>query len=248
MDPRVLIFKNITLELPEAFASVEHKRMLYACGDSIRNSDRKTNIQKGTEMGYNIFCCALADPTNISYLTSNPQLNIVLCVLTGNKEIDFPILESLFANKLVEINTDDVRYYPSAKTCFTMLKRDGICKKVSIPLHVTGYIDVNGNIYPEDLQWGMPNFNLLESNNAPRYAVFKKNSEEFQPQAIFRNSKPPNTSRNETIAKKLMQIYNAQKKRNNIARKSWAEWHKNHPLKPRGGTRKKTKPKHKNGT
>ena len=122
-----------------------------------------------------------------------------------------------------------------------MLKKDGICNRVSIPLHVTGYIDANGNIYPEDLQWGMPNFDLLESNNAPRYAVFKKNSEEFQPQAKFRNSKPPNTSRNENIAKKLMQIYKSQKIRNNIAAESWAKWHKNHPSKPRGGTRRETK-------
>jgi hypothetical protein len=234
MDHRILNFANSELKIPDDFSGVVNKRLIYACGDGVRNSDNKTNIQRGTEAGYSIFCCMGMEPTNIAYLIAHPQLNIVLCILTGVKERDYAVLEELFENMLTEINTDDTRFYPSAKTCFTMLNKNGICNNILISHHVTGYIDVNGKIYPEDLQWGMPNFELLESAGDSRFARFRKNADEFQPQAKFQNVRPLNTSRNEKIARQLMQQYVRASQR---ASNSWAEWHTRQAKK--GGTRKK---------
>ena len=234
MDHRILNFTSSELKIPDDFAGVANKRLIYACGDGVRNSDKKTNIQRGTEAGYNIFCCIGMEPRNISYLIANPQLNIVLCILTGVKERDYPALEELFGNMLTEINTDDFRFFPSAKTCFTMLKKNGLCNNVSISHHVTGFIDANGKVYTDDLQWGMPNFELLESVEPSRLVRFRKNADEFQPQAKFQNTRQPNTSRNERIAKQLMQQYLNGSQR---AANSWAEWHTRQAKK--GGTRKK---------
>lgn len=229
-DIRIIDFSN-PKQLPENFTSVANKRMIYACGDQWGgfdknvNSLKKTNIEEFSKIGFNIFCCVGVEPNNIEYLRKNPYLNIVLCILTGDHTIDYPILERLFQNSLDCISTDDTRIYPSAKTSFTMLKLGGIAYRVHISYQVTGYIDLNGKIYESDFKWGSPNF--TEQENIDNLLTFKKISDIFDPNAKYIDTRYPNTSRNRRLVERLVEQDNYHNRR---LRDSWKDWRNKHPL------------------
>ena len=214
MDNRILEFKSLSDELspPENFAAVDKKHMIYACGDAKGGFDKSdkelyklTNIEAFSNIGFNVFCCVGKNPDNIAYLTSKPELNVVLCILTGHKYIDYLILERLFPNMLDLIATDDRRFYPPSETAFAILKVGGVCENVP-RYFITGAVMTNGSEYSEDLQWGLPNFSIEKLSN--RSATLKKVGTVFNTKAKYTNGIQNNTSHNEQIALRLQSIEN----------------------------------------
>jgi hypothetical protein len=239
-DPRILDFSSHHVNLPLQLADITARRLIYACGDELGGRDKSnlsiTNIEAYSapipDMNYNIFACIRKDDRNIAYLTANPQLNIVLCILTGNREIDFPILERLFVNSVDTINTDDTRIYPSAKISFTILKNGGRCENINLFYVVTGGIDINGRVYYADWQWGPPNF--IKRQEGDKF-IFIKEGEVFDPSATYIDDSPQNTSRNEVKARRLQHIFDYQSSLPG-AKQSWVNWHARNP--PRTGGKK----------
>jgi len=231
MDRRILDFSSGGVALPEEFTALEKKRMIYACGDAFGgftktgNNMRKTNIEVFSKLGFNIFCCVGKSIDNIDYLTSKPELNVVLCIMTGNKDIDYPILENLFPSMLELISTDDTRFYPSAKVAFTMLKVGGLCEKVSRAYIIKGFVS-GGRVYTGDFQWGTPNFSIEDSDKLRRHFILKKAGKTFNTSARFTNNIPNNISNNEKLARRLQNSFNSELLVNpEVARQSWVNWH-----------------------
>lgn len=227
MDRRILDFSAGQLLLPEEFVALKKKRMIYACGDGYGgfvkggNYKSKTNIEAFSKLGFNVFCCVGKDPANIAYLSSKPNLNMVLCIMTGNKETNYSILEQLFPNMLDLISTDDTRFYPSAKVAFSMLKVGGICEKVSRAYIIKGSV-WDGRVFPGDFQWGMPNFSIESLEKARHIVTLKKVGTKFNSNAKYANNIQNNTSHNENIARRLQNLYTF---KNALANRSWANWH-----------------------
>jgi len=203
---RVIDFSKKISGLPAKFIDVEPKRMIYAAGDAWGGFDKQdnatrrlTNIEAFTKLGFNIFCCGelVESDENIQYLNKHPELNIVVCILTGNNKVDFSILRSLFKNSLNEINTDDNRFYPDSRTVYEMLKLGG----ASLGVHQRFIIGQSKNIkkgihwMPYDLGWGEPNFKIIEQKG--RVYSFVKTGLEYIPEpdnAIFRNTQTKNNA------------------------------------------------------
>lgn len=187
------------------FETEEPKRMIYAAGDAFggpnKHNTSKTNIQAYTELGYNIFCycCPPLDETNqnILYLNAHPELNILVCLLTGDNAIDFPILQSIFNNSLDEINTDDPRFYPNSKTAFEMLKPGGIC----INVHQRFVIGQYKPFYPFDSGWGEPNLTTLAYENN-RFS-FRKSGIVYRDETDFSEFRKIQEQRNQNMANNL---------------------------------------------
>jgi len=179
--------------------------MIYAAGDAFggpnKNNTSKTNIEAYTKLGYNIFCycCPPLDETNenILYLNAHPELNIVVCLLTGNNDIDYPLLQTLFNNSLDIINTDDSRFYPDSKTAFEMLKPGGRC----LDVHQRFVIGQHKPFYAFDLGWGEPNFSTLayEKNKFN----FLKTGLVYNETTDFSEFRKIQERRNENMANKL---------------------------------------------
>jgi hypothetical protein len=203
---RVIDFSKKNAVLPSDFINVKPKRMIYAAGDAFGGFDKQnnatrrlTNIEAFTKLGFNIFCCGdfVESDENIQYLKNHPELNIVLCILTGDNKVDFSILQTLFKNSLDEINTDDIRFYPDSKTVFEMLKLGG----VSLKVHQRFIIGQTKNTkrvmpwMPYDLGWGEPNFKIIEQT--ARSYNFVKTGLEYLPEPdndIFRNTQTKNNA------------------------------------------------------
>jgi hypothetical protein len=239
MDHRIIDFRAEHV-LPEEFVAVEPKRMIYACGDGYGgftkagNALKKTNIEMFSKIGFNVFCCLYKNDANINYLMANPELNVVLCIITGDPRIDNPIFVRLFAASLSVICTDDTRFYPSAQISFALLKVGGICDRVHLPYHVVGTI-TGGRIYSGDPQWGPPNFALVKLHESNHHvATFQKSTAEFNSAAKYKNTTEPNTSKNNAIARKLAEMYFLEEARRE---RSWANWRARH-TKPKGGRRR----------
>lgn len=224
MDARILDFSGPNNPiLPEGFIA---RQMIYACGDGYGGFDKDpnykstTNIEAFAELGFNVFCCLQRDDANIEYLTSHPELNVVLCITTGISDVDFPILEQLFPKSLDLISTDDTRFYPSAKTAFAMLKMGGICDRVSRVYIIKGAV-LSGRVYEGDFQWGMPNFSIEKIEPTRRIVTLKKVGTRFNAGAKYADTMPNNTSHNENIARRLQLTY---ANKNAAANRGWANW------------------------
>jgi hypothetical protein len=227
MDPRIIQFKDAPSYLPNMFIPIEPKNMIYAAGDGyggfMKNGAdmEKTNIECFSKLGYNIFCCSETDipdslRDNINYLQEHPELNVILCILTGDNSVDYPILQRLFDNSLSLISTDDKRVYPSATLAFSMLKLGGICEHVHI-----------SHIY-NNHQWSEPNFKLLDVNNY--FLRFKKislelnnvgslNTFENHYVSAMINNTQPNINKRKQILKQFLNKINTNRSQ------SWKRWH-----------------------
>ena len=208
VDNRILHFTNKTIRLPTIFVDVNPKQMIYAAGDGLGGFDKeekninnkKTNIEIFTQLGFNIFVCAAYEKTNIQYIRDNHELNIVLCIITGDNTIDYPILNTLFFNMIDIINTDDTRIYPSCKTAFNMLKHGGVCENVQKKLI--------------DNCWKL-NFDEEKINEKSNISSFTKRDQIFMNATATANT---NTNENATYNKNIKQRKN-----------SWKIWHNKHP-------------------
>jgi hypothetical protein len=171
MDERVLDFSRDPV-LPETFKNVDMRRIIYACGDALGGADKSiniTNIEAYSKESYNIFCCIKMDNTNenIVYLNNHKELNIVVCMLTGDDGIDYKLLEKLFSGSIDLINTDDRRFYPDSKTCFEMLKPGGKCINVHRRFIVGQAINNSraAKFYKFNSGWTRPNFEMEKQGN-----------------------------------------------------------------------------------
>ena len=109
-----------------------------------------------------MFVCLGTETENIKYLRSHPELNIVVCALTDNFDLNYDILRRLFKDSIEEIATDDTRFYPDSYTTFTILKKNGFVRNFFIGIAL-GSLSYN---YPrtKDEGFGKPNF-LYNSEN-----------------------------------------------------------------------------------
>ena len=182
MDRRILDFSKNPV-LPASFKNVKECSIIYAAGDAFGGFDKNgnytsiTNIEAFYQEGYNIFCCTEIsdDNENIRYLKDNKDLNVVLCILTGDTESDFKHLIKLFKGAIDIINTDDVRFYPDSKTCFQLLKVGGICKRV----HKRFLVGQSKNslraasFYSFNSGWAEPNFIIVEKDKRNLFTLMK---------------------------------------------------------------------------
>lgn len=196
------------VELPRSFQTVKSKQMMYAAGDGIRYSNNSrivSDIERLSPLGFNIFVCLSMKErgnsvdSNLQFLKENPSLNVVLCLITGNKYMDYPILERLFPGTIQRISTDDIRFYPSSELAFHMLVNNGVCEQVHIPFVVTGKI-YHGVALTEDWGWGEPNFRELPNEGQYWTSTFIKTGTVFNPLAKYFDTRKHNVSKDERSA------------------------------------------------
>jgi hypothetical protein len=199
MDERVLDFSKNPV-LPVAFKGVNNRRIIYAAGDGYegfikRGNTRVTNIESFSKNRYNIFCCAEMDDTNanIVYLNNHKELNVVVCMLTGNEEIDYTLLVKLFRGSVDIINTDDKRFYPDSRTCFEILKPGGKCLNVHRRFIVgqTRNNRVAARFHKFNSGWANPNFEMEKQDSmftlTKTGRVFNENTDTKNLRAIQEN-------------------------------------------------------------
>jgi hypothetical protein len=217
MDQRVLDFSKDPI-LPEAFKGVDIRRIIYASGDANGGSDKSinmdmTNIEAYSKEGYNIFCCVEVDERNdnVVYLNNNKELNVVLCILTGNKEIDYKLLIQLFSGSIDLINTDDNRFYPGSRTCFELLKPGGKCRNVHRRFIVgqSRNARVAAPFHKFNSGWAKPNFEIEKQT----YNTFTltKAGKVFNEETNIKNLRAIQENKNSSIA-------------NNLRRKNAEQW------------------------
>jgi hypothetical protein len=189
MDDRILFFSDNgdSLRLPSRFKNESPKWMIYAAGDGwgayFNNNSRNTsvgisNIEAFSKKGYNIFCCVEVSDINLKYLAEHPELNVVLCILTGTEQ-DGEILKQLFYNSIDLIDTDDTRIYPSSDVAYNMLVKGGICirmpkllrtgakaKRIFYGKNSSGkdLFAIMGRNVTADLGWVSPRFRELSND------------------------------------------------------------------------------------
>ena len=248
---KILDFKS-SVVLPSDFIDINPKRMIYACGDGMGGPDKdvldETNVEAYSKLGYNIFCCVdeySADiQKNKEYLINN--LNAVLCILTGDNSIDYPILERLFQNSIDLIKTDDRRFFPPSHLTYKILKIDGDCTVPNLRINgSTGYVVRDGkavaagNKIPPDLGWKYPNF--LEKGRIQNNIVYTKREVRDEDKA---ESNKLLEDQNTLLLEfdYTLNIPEIQRKLNGARRNSWVNWRKKHPL---GGSSTKKNKKNK---
>uniref|UniRef100_A0A6C0IB38 Uncharacterized protein n=1 Tax=viral metagenome TaxID=1070528 RepID=A0A6C0IB38_9ZZZZ len=190
MDDRVIFFSDTgdNIRLPSRFKNENPKWMIYAAGDAwgayfsynSRNASLgKSNIEIFSEKGYNIFCCVELSDINLNYLAEHPELNVVLCILTGDKTQDYEILKQLFYNSIDLIDTDDTRFYPSSDVAYNILVKGGICIRVPKQLRTGSkakrifygknnsgedLFAITGRNVIADLGWASPRFREISTD------------------------------------------------------------------------------------
>ena len=179
----VIDFSKPLPDMSKLLTAPDYK-MIYAAGDGIggypNNNSRFSkisNIEFFSQSGYNIFCCLDHDyrsyDKNIIFLRDHPEL--ILCYLTGDDSVDFPILQKIFKNTISLIDTDDFRIYPDSKTCFEMLKPGGQCINVNHRF-VFGISEEKRTAVPfihYDNGWGEPNF-IMDERKGNKFTFTKK--------------------------------------------------------------------------
>jgi len=190
MDDRVLFFSDNgdTIRLPNRFKNESPKWMIYAAGDAwgayFNNNSRNaslgiSNIEAFSKKGYNIFCCVGLSDINLNYLAEHPELNVVLCILTGDNTQDYEILKELFYNSIDLIDTDDTRFYPSSDVAYNILVNGGICirmpkllrtgakaKRIFLKKNSSGkdLFAIMGRNVTADLGWVTPRFREISTD------------------------------------------------------------------------------------
>jgi hypothetical protein len=143
-DNRILDFRESNVLLPEKFLEISMRKIILASGDGFRqrniNNELKTitDIEyytKYTIPKYNIFCLKYDYNSqdynkNTDYLTSNPDLNIVICLIDFDNKLELDRLCKIFKNSVAYINTDDIRFYIPGKYVHKLLLEQGIADGV----------------------------------------------------------------------------------------------------------------------
>ena len=162
-DKRILDFREPDISLPEDFFKISMRKMILASGDGFRqryfnkNHETITDIEyytTHTNPKYNIFCLLYGYndfeyQKNLEYLTSNPDLNIVICLINFDDELQLKKLCSIFKNSITYINTDDIRFYIPGKYVYKLLLDEGIADGVEIE---KSRADIKYGFYTQDFK------------------------------------------------------------------------------------------------
>jgi len=132
----VLDFSDINnqLQIPQKFKYVQTKKMMLTAGDGDNPFEglRGLNIETMTHLGYNIFCCLPPDhinsggklKENLEYLSNHPEMNIIICLIDLQNDLQVWILAELFDEDIDLINSHDMRWYLPQNICYRLLKRN----------------------------------------------------------------------------------------------------------------------------
>lgn len=162
-DKRILDFRESNTSLPADFLQISMRKMILASGDGLRQrhingkDETITDIEyytKHTIPKYNIFCLKYDynSPNydkNIKYLTSNSDLNIVICLIDFDNKLELNKLCSIFKNSITYINTDDIRFYIPGKYVHKLLLDEGIADGV---VTETSTYDIKYGFYTQDFK------------------------------------------------------------------------------------------------
>lgn len=162
-DKRILDFREPNVSLPEEFFKISMRKMILASGDGFRqryfnkNHETITDIEyytTYTNPKYNIFCLLYGYndseyEKNLEYLKINPTLNIVMCLINFDNELELNKLCSIFKNSITYINTDDIRFYIPGKYAHKLLLDEGIADGVEIE---KSKADIKYGFYTQDFK------------------------------------------------------------------------------------------------
>ena len=184
----VLDFSDINnqLQIPQKFKYVQTKKMMLTAGDGNNQFEGLTglNIETMTQLGYNIFCCLPPDhinsggklKENLEYLSNHPELNIIICLIDLQNDLQLWKLTELFDEDVDLINSHDMRWYLPQNICYRLLKNNenSHCVIVKKPIEYIsqwyGYVNKkNRTIYvtiKENFDFDKPNWNCLYNDDA----------------------------------------------------------------------------------
>lgn len=149
---RVLNFTiNKDIVVPRTFQCVPNKKMMLTAGDGDTTFEglNGVNIKTMTKLGYNIFCCLppyhynsggkLCE--NLRYLSKHPELNIIICLIDLQDELQINRLANLFEYEIDVINAHDMRWYLPQNICYRLLKNNcnSHCVIIKKPIEYMSY-------------------------------------------------------------------------------------------------------------
>jgi hypothetical protein len=184
----VLDFSDIdkTLQIPQKFKYVQTKKMMLTAGDGNNQFEGLTglNIETMTQLGYNIFCCLPPDhinsggkiKENLEYLSNHPELNIIICLIDLQNDLQLWKLTELFDEDVDLINSHDMRWYLPQNICYRLLKNNENSHCIIIKHHVeyiSQWFDCdtkkNRKLYltiKDNFDFETPNWNCVYNDDA----------------------------------------------------------------------------------
>jgi hypothetical protein len=125
---------NEAIRLPDKFKYIQTKNMMLTAGDGDSHFEglHGLNVETMTTLGYNIFCCLPPEhinsggklKENIEYLSKHPELNVIICLIDLQNDLQLWKLAELFDEDIDLINSHDMRWYLPQNICYRLLKRD----------------------------------------------------------------------------------------------------------------------------
>jgi hypothetical protein len=184
----VLDFSDIdkNLQIPQKFKYVQTKKMMLTAGDGNNQFEGLTglNIETMTQLGYNIFCCLPPDhinsagklKENLQYLSNHPELNIIICLIDLQNDLQLWKLTELFDEDVDLINSHDMRWYLPQNICYRLLKNNenSHCVIVKHPVeYISQWFDFdtkkNRKLYltiKDNFDFETPNWNCVYNDDA----------------------------------------------------------------------------------
>lgn len=124
---------NETVKIPDKFKYVQLKNMMLTAGDGNSHFEglRGLNIETMTQVGYNIFCCLPPEhknsagklKENLDYLSNHPELNVIICLIDLQNDLQLWKLAEIFDEQIDTINSHDMRWYLPQNICYRLLKQ-----------------------------------------------------------------------------------------------------------------------------
>lgn len=183
----VLDFSDIDkqLQIPPKFKYVQTKKMMLTAGDGNNPFEglNGVNIETMTQLGYNIFCCL--PPSNINaggklkenleYLSNHPELNIIICLIDLQNDLQVWKLAELFDEDIDLINSHDMRWYLPQNICYRLLRlnKNSHCIIVKKPIEYISQwfgcdVKKNRKLYltiRDNFDFETPNWNCMYNDD-----------------------------------------------------------------------------------
>ena len=126
--------KNDKPKIPNHFQYVQIKKMMLTAGDGDNAFEglKGLNVETMSSLGYNIFCCLPPEydnsggklKENLEYLSKHPELNIIICLIDLQNDLQIWKLAELFEETIDIINSHDMRWYLPQNICYRLLKKN----------------------------------------------------------------------------------------------------------------------------
>lgn len=124
---------NEEVIIPDKFKYITLKNMMLTAGDGNSHFEglNGLNVETMTQLGYNIFCCLPPDhknsagklKDNIDYLLTHPEVNVLICLIDLQNDLQLWKLAELFDEQIDTINSHDMRWYLPQNICYRLLKQ-----------------------------------------------------------------------------------------------------------------------------